>query len=294
MEECSRWDEIAASVRTIVQMADAGGVPTEIRFLNKAVPKSVGLPTPDGGKSYDDAMDLIEKTTPQGQTPLCKQVLEVVDQIKKSQSKLEASKTVAMVIIFTDGESTDGNVVDVLKPLERLPVEIVVRLSTDAKDLSEYWHNISAQLDLDVYVLDDLGTEAKEVAAHNPWLTYAEPLHRAREFGLDLPSAKYLKERQLTKQEIKNMAEALLSLGYLPDPDLDWRQFVEAIKAAVARAPLNSSAKSPSSSAAAASDEINVFCPIKLERRPWINVPELERYKPDKVQQVIDQNQVMK
>ena len=59
-------------------------------------------------------------------------------------------------VIATDGESTYGNLADAMKPLEELPVWVVIRLCTDEDSVVEYWNNIDSQLELDMDVLDDL------------------------------------------------------------------------------------------------------------------------------------------
>lgn len=60
----------------------------------------------------------------------------------------------------------------------------MIRLCTDNQKICEYWNAIDSQLELDIDVLDDLSSEAKEVNANNPWITYGEPLQRLREFGV--------------------------------------------------------------------------------------------------------------
>ena len=45
-------------------------------------------------------------------------------------TQLRERKQVAAVVIFTDGESSDGDMAQAMKPLESLPVWVVVRLCT--------------------------------------------------------------------------------------------------------------------------------------------------------------------
>jgi len=54
-----------------------------------------------------------------------------------------------------------------------------------------------------VKVLGDWETEATEVYAHNPWLTYALPLHMAREFGIKHKLFDVLDERPLHALEVR-------------------------------------------------------------------------------------------
>ena len=61
---------------------------------------------------------------------------------------------------------------------QELPVWVVIRLCTDDDKIVDYWNNIDSQLELEMDILDDLFGEAAEVQSANPWLTYAEPMHR--------------------------------------------------------------------------------------------------------------------
>ena len=79
------------------------------------------------------------------------------------ESSLRASGQKACVIIATDGESSDGDIVTAMQPLRLLPVWVVVRLCTDEDRIVDYWNNIDSQLELDMDVLDDLCGEAAEV-----------------------------------------------------------------------------------------------------------------------------------
>ena len=61
-------------------------------------------------------------------------------------------------------------------------------------------------------VLGDLGGEAKEVAAANPWLNYCLPLQRAREFGLSDRIFDLLDEGPMLPSEVRTAARAVLPL----------------------------------------------------------------------------------
>jgi hypothetical protein len=212
-----------------------------------------------------------------------------------------------------------------LKPLEGLPLQVIIRMCTDEVEVSEvrrappgrplaqapalalahplsvpplrtlspfplssrflvlprnclqYWHNINASLDLDMRVLDDVEAEAAEVVGQNPWLTYGEALHRAREFGVCVPAIDVLEERQLTKSEIKTVAEILLApagsaRAALPPADGPWDAFVRGVATAQDALPL-------------------VYCPVKRQQRPWIDLQELANYTPDPVRIVLERNE---
>ena len=84
----------------------------------------------------------------------------------------------------------------------RLPVFIVIRLATDDEDAIAYYNEIESEVELNVDVLDDIASEAKEIrAAGNGWLTYTPLLHRVREAGTFLKLLDVLDERKLTPAE---------------------------------------------------------------------------------------------
>ncbi len=84
------------------------------------------------------------------------------------------------MVIATDGESTDGDLTDAMRPLQDLPVWVVVRLCTDNPFTVDYWNNIDNELELEMDVLDDLQGEAEEVHTVNKWLSYGEPVSNNR------------------------------------------------------------------------------------------------------------------
>jgi hypothetical protein len=90
-----------------------------------------------------------------------------------------------------------------MKALEGLPVLVVVRLCTNDSSIVDYWNNIDADLELDLDVLDDLNSEAQEVAKVNDWLNYSQAMHRFREFGVKMKEMDVLDERKLTSDEMR-------------------------------------------------------------------------------------------
>ena len=156
-------------------------------------------------------------------------------------------------------------------------MQIIIRICTDENDVREYWHNINASLDLDIRVLDDVEAEAQQIAENNAWLIYGEPLHRAREFGVMMPAIDALNERLLSRSEIRNICEMLLrppgvSQPILPDPEASWNNFVLAVSASQQKcAP--------------------VFCPVKKQLLPWIDIDSLMRYTPDPIRTIIEHNE---
>lgn len=122
--------------------------------------------------------------------------------------------------------------------------------------------SLNAKVQLDV--LDDFESEAKEVTSLNPWLTYGAPLHRAREIGVRRSILGLLDRRRLTKLELMDFLRLLFrheleELGggvggegvggeaemprggggemvRLPDPELDWVGFERVVQTAVERA----------------------------------------------------------
>ena len=115
-EECSRWAEVSESITILAHHAHVACTPVEIRLLNKAQPVMIG----QEGESEESlaALRLALSTEPAGLTPVCKQIREVIESVKAMKAELEASNKIALLIIITDGESTDGDVADMIKPLE--------------------------------------------------------------------------------------------------------------------------------------------------------------------------------
>ena len=113
--KCTRWAELTESMLFIAELSEALRVPSEFRLLNGADPIIVGMGD-DQGESLKFLKDVMGDS-PAGPTPLCSQINSVVEAISSIQDVLRANNQKVTVMIATDGESSDGNVADALRPL---------------------------------------------------------------------------------------------------------------------------------------------------------------------------------
>ena len=187
-------------------LAHAGQIPATFHLLNAAAPLRIGF-NPD--RSALDIFLRICDGSPNGGTPLCHHLRQIAAEITQYADALRQAGQVACVVIATDGEASDGDVAEALRPLKALPVLVVLRLCTNEERIVEYWNRVDEDLELSMDVLDDLAGEAEEVAQVNPWLTYGEPLHRMREFGVTMKEMDLLDEKKLSLDDFKRMAKLL-------------------------------------------------------------------------------------
>jgi hypothetical protein len=123
-------------------------------------------------------------------------------------------------------------------PTQTLPVPIINRLCTGDDRVVECYNNLDATLELNLDILDDYMSEAKEVHIGTTSGSTMD-LHRIREHGggnrrllFDL-----LDECKLTKRELEEFAIALYGEDMMlaadgdsfPDPQSDWKHFCQTI-----------------------------------------------------------------
>jgi len=136
----------------MIRKADAAGALCEFRLLNAAQPVMVGRGVdPRRGVECDGSggssvLSALMEASPSGGTPLCRHVSEVARQLSAIAPSLRASGRKAVLVIATDGESSDGDLAQAMRPLQQLPVSVVVKLCTDESNVRGYWQQIDSVL----------------------------------------------------------------------------------------------------------------------------------------------------
>lgn len=185
MVSCSRYEEVRDLLMFHGELAVAMAAPTSFTFLNHPHKDHKGPQsfTVSDGESLSALIEAAE-AHPYGADPICAHVRAVHAMIEREESALRAAGKKACVVIATDGLPTDDGLKEELNLLAKLPVVVVVRLCCDDKNVLKYWNNLEKELDMHLDVLDDIHAEARDVALFNPFLTYAMPLQRLREWGV--------------------------------------------------------------------------------------------------------------
>jgi hypothetical protein len=215
-EKCTRWQELCTTLAWHARMAAHLAAPTEFRLLNPADNGATQVLQCGVGPEPTSEIREMEKmlaSLPGGRTPLCAQISAVVSRVRAEAPQLRATGKRAIVVIASDGASTDGDVEHALRPLQDLPVWVVVRLCTDEDAVVEYWNTVDGDLELEMDVLDDLKGEADEIGKKNPYITYGEPLHRLREWGTCAKVLDHLDERLLSPSELMDVVDLVAGQG---------------------------------------------------------------------------------
>ncbi|KAL7528399.1 hypothetical protein ACHAXR_002426 [Thalassiosira sp. AJA248-18] len=274
---CTRWEEIKETVKYHAQMASVLDCPTIFQLLNdpglRTTPQKFSVC--EHGEAYAStevakAIDIMRKISPSGVTPLTQHIWDVQEQITDMAADLRRSGKIVALILATDGLPTDeqgyggeeitNEFIRALRALEGLPVWTVIRLCTDEEAVKDFYNSLDSQLEISIEVLDDYMGEAKEVKKHNPWITYALPLHRCRELGYHDRLFDLIDERPLTAGEARSFCGFILGLDEdnLPDPGVDAAAFLKSVKIRLDRETLQ-------------------WNPIKQKMTPWILTKELKK-----------------
>ena len=207
--KCSRWQELVEAMKFHCELAHVASAPTEFRLLNGALPMKIGASAFDDATNIRRLNEVFDGSGPDGQTPLCRHVSEVCQQLQHLAPLLSAGGKKATVVIATDGEASDGDISIAMRPLHLLPCQVTIRLCTNDANVTGYWDNVDKNLELRLDIIDHLVGEAKEVTQYNSWLTYGEPLQRVREFGVIIKEFDLIDEKKLSADNMRTFVATL-------------------------------------------------------------------------------------
>lgn len=233
-QHCSRWEEIKRMALSHAQWNIEANTPCEFMLLNPPSSRAFGAfregvdfvsinPSSGNPKMQFVALQsMLNNTRPNGTTPLAERIKEIQHRLRSQYPHLATSGQKAIIVIATDGLPTTttfgtgpaamAEFVQALRILSSAqPVFLVVRLCTDDDSVVGYYNKIDEEEELPLEVIDDLESEAREIASvGNDWLLYTPLLHMIREGGTFVKLLDLLDERRLNPLEVKLLAGHLL------------------------------------------------------------------------------------
>lgn len=250
----TRWEEVKQLSLAQASWNVKMGTPCEFVLLNPAA-KGDGLEAgidfvrvdPEAREGHQAQLDALAKmlhgTSPRGTTPLTDRLKKIYNRISPEARDLARLGQKIVLVTVTDGLPTSGyhhlsgpeqqrDLANQLRRLSQdLPVHLVVRLCTDEDDVVNFYNSIDEEVELQLEVIDDLESEAKELyKCCNRWLVYSPLVHRIREGGTFMKLFDLLDERALTPMEICLFCNVLLRQNP-DDPPLptEPKEFVKAV-----------------------------------------------------------------
>ncbi len=203
---CSRWSELTTSMTFHAQLAYYCNIPAEFRLMNRASP--IRFEKGQDMTALNAFLKECEKA-PNGATPLCRHIFEITQEIRSMEAKLLREQQLVHVTIATDGEASDGDIYEALRPLTMLPVKILIRLCTSEEKVVNFWNKVKEDIENRIDVLDDLRSQSVQVSHHNSSLTYGEPIHRMREFGMSTNLFQIMDSVELSPEYFSTFCELI-------------------------------------------------------------------------------------
>lgn len=211
----SRWQEIAQSMGFVANFANESMAPTIIQLVKgNHAPIMVGFNGDNNGIGLSQAKEAFKSSSSNG-TSLCAYVELTVKEIKSLERQLRANYQKAVFVIAPTGDDDYNNISNALRPMKDLPVKLIIRLSTKNESAVRDWNKINDDLLLNMNILVDVCGEAEEISNYNSWLTYAEPLHLLRLFGVSIKEFDLLKIRKLSCNEMYKMCTMMYVYFFL-------------------------------------------------------------------------------
>lgn len=275
---CTRWAEMQSTVECHADLAGILEATTIFHMLNHPgdprVPQKFSVAEHSSSSIPDEiskAKQAMLTCQPQGPTPLSERLTEIREMLMDIAPVLDKQGQKVTIVIATDGLPTDAyggsspeasrEFVQTLRSLQSFPIWMVVRLCTDDEETCNFYNSLDEELELPLEVLDDHVAEAREVAQHNSWLNYAQPLHRTRELGYQHRLFDLLDERPLNKDEVKEFLELLFGNALFEsavDVHSNWKGFIKGVQRVVKSQPYQ-------------------WNPRTQKMEPWVDVKKLER-----------------
>lgn len=202
IKNCSRWQELCQTLRNTYSICKNGLIRSNFIFLNG----SKYFISEDCDKNDSYTIENICKMKG-GATPLCQKLYEIADEISTYADSIRNDNKKATIVIYTDGEPSDGDVRIPLQLLKKLPVNITLKLCNNQEGIVNFWNSVDKDLEMNLDILDDYINEADQIYKINPWLCYSRQLHTFREFGIDYILFDLLDEEKFTDLQIEEMSK---------------------------------------------------------------------------------------
>ena len=185
---CSRFAEMSALGTGIYELFSQCGIPAKFINFN-------GLST-DTSINYEQVPFNKIVETPSGGTPLKSILTGLYNEI----AHIPGNKKLVLV---TDGESTDGDITEIIKQIQHYNTSITIRLCTDQRVIVDYWNNIDKDLEIRLDIIDSYPDEIEEVNVYNKRLNYTKEFHSIREYGVLDHRLDHVDENALSPDDIK-------------------------------------------------------------------------------------------
>jgi len=257
---CTRWEEVCRMAMDQARWNAELQTPCEFVLLNPLASGGVleeGVdfqrvdPSRGGVEEQLETLGLmLRRTGPRGVTPIADRLRKIRARVSADGLQLARRLQKVIVVIVTDGlptsqqSSRSGSqerqelVQELRRMALELPTHLVVRLCTEDDSVVSFYNRVDEELELQIEVIDDMRSEAREVSrVGNDWLVYSPLVHKIREGGTFMKLFDLIDERRLEPMEVAVFCQLLLRQGSEEHFPSEPHEFCRAVRRSLAVAP---------------------------------------------------------